>query len=419
MARGSLARTLRHPVVVSLLAIASGVLPVFLTGALSVQLRAELHFSSAALGALVATFFLAAAAGSLAAGHVSERFGPGIVMRLATASSGLLLVAIALLANSAIDLGVLLGLAGVSNGLLQPSVNAFLVRSVRPGRQGLAFGLRQSAIPLSTLLGGLAVPGLALTIGWRWAYVAAAGIAALSVALLPSPRALAFQRKAQRGRARRPSGPIRVWPLVILATGAGLGAGAANALGAFLVPAAVAAHLSQGAAGWLAAGGSAFGFSTRIAVGAQADRRSGGHLRVVSAMLVLGALGYLLLASGRILFLLLGAALAFAAGWGWNGLLNFAVVRSHPDAPARATAITQAGVFVGSVVVPLLFGLVVDNASYAVAWIGAALMGICAAGIIAAGRRLLLDTASQATQRPGLEAGQTVALAAPAQSDRS
>lgn len=375
---------------VSLLAITSGVLPVFLTGALSVQLRAQLHFANTVLGALVATFFLAAAMGSLLAGHVAERYGPGIVMRLATAASGCFLVAIAVLAHSALDLGVLLALAGLSNGLLQPSVNAYLVRAVRSGRQGLAFGLRQSAIPLSTLLGGLAVPALALTVGWRWAYASAACLAAVTVVLLPAPRTVT----ARRPRAsQRPGAPIRLRPLVVLAVGAGLGAGAANALGTFLVPAAVAAHLAPGTAGWLAAGGSACGLTARITVGARADRRGRGHLRVVSTMLALGAAGYLLLGAGRVALLVPGAALAFGAGWGWNGLLNFAVVHSHREAPARATAVTQAGVFIGSVVVPLLFGLIVDHGSYGAAWLTAALIGLVAAVVIAAGRRLLAASA--------------------------
>ncbi|MDA8034380.1 MAG: MFS transporter [Actinomycetota bacterium] len=384
---------LRHPVLVSLLAIAASVLPVFLTGALSVQLRASLSFGTATLGLLVAVFFLAAVAGSLVAGPIAERWRAGTVLRCATATSATCLAAVALAVHSPIALAVVLAFAGVANGVLQPSVNAYLVHAVRPGRQGLAFGLRQSAIPLSTLLGGLAVPALALTVGWRFAYGAASLLAVGAVALLPPP---STTPPPERRSGAANAGRVALAPLAVLALGAGLGAGAANALGSFLVPGAVAAHVPAGLAGGLAAGGSCCGMASRIAVGARADRRDGGHLRVVAAMLALGAGGYLLLATGRPLLLVPGTALAFAAGWGWNGLLNFAVARSHPRAPARATAITQAGVFAGSVAVPIAFGLLVGHTSYRAGWLLAAGLVLAAAAVVAVGRRLLAAAVSPA-----------------------
>lgn len=402
MARPGSARPVRHPVAISLLVITASVLPVFLTGALAVQIRAQLHFAGAGLGVLVAVFFLAGVVGSLAAGQVSDRSGPSAVMRVATATSALCLAGIAVVAHSAVGLGVLLGVAGVANGLVQPSVNAFLVRAVPPGRQGLAFGMRQSAVPLSTLLGGLAVPALALTVGWRWAYGAAAALAVVACLSLPSPAAmgavLAGRERHGGAASARPATEVHLPPLVVLALGAALGAGAANALGTFLVAAAVSAKASPGVAGWLAAGGSLCGLVTRVSVGARADRRPGGHLRVVVGMLALGGAGYALLATDRLELMVPGAALAFGAGWGWNGLFNYAVARTHPHAPAKATAVTQAGVFAGSVAVPLLFGQVVDHASFGAAWLLAGGFVVAAAGVVAMGGRLLVASADG---RPG------------------
>src|SRR5205823_1137887 len=65
--------------------------------------------------------------------------------------------------------------------------NLTLARSVPAHRLGLSFGVKQAAIPLATLLAGAAVPAVALTVGWRWAYVIAAGLAVL--ALVGAPRA--------------------------------------------------------------------------------------------------------------------------------------------------------------------------------------------------------------------------------------
>ena len=50
--------------------------------------------------------------------------------------------------------------------------------------------------------------------------------------------------------------------------------------------------------------------------------------------------------------------LGFGFGWSWPGLMNFAVVRLHPQAPAAATSITQTGVYAGGCVGPLGLGAV-------------------------------------------------------------
>ena len=74
--------------------------------------------------------------------------------------------------------------------------------------------------------------------------------------------------------------------------------------------------------------------------------------------------------------------LAFALGWGWPGLLNLAVVRLHPAAAAAATSVTQAGVFTGGALGPVVFGLLVQTWSYGVAWSAAAAALLLAALLV-------------------------------------
>jgi hypothetical protein len=108
---------------------------------------------------------------------------------------------------------------------------------------GLAFGIKQAAIPLATLLAGAAVPVVALTVGWRWAYVMAAGLAVL--VLLGVPRGGAPHVPTPKP----PPGERATLALAVLGAGSGLGAGAANALGIFLVAAAVDRGIDPGTAG--------------------------------------------------------------------------------------------------------------------------------------------------------------------------
>ena len=166
-----------------------------------------------------------------------------------------------------------------------------------------------------------------------------------------------------------------------------MGAASAGTLGAFFVSAGVDAGLVEGTAGLVLAAGSALGIVTRLAAGLQADRRGGGHLRVVALMLCGGAVIYCLLATETTWAFFVAGPLAFATGWAWPGLFNLAVVRVNPNAPGAATGITQTGTYLGAVVGPVLFGVVAEHVSFRAAWLGAAAMALLAALTIVGARR--------------------------------
>jgi MFS family permease len=183
---------------------------------------------------------------------------------------------------------------------------------------------------------------------------------------------------------------VRTASLVLLALGIGLGSTAATPLGAFIVESSVAAGMRVGTAGLLLALGSAFSIVVRVAFGRLADGMTGGRLRLVAAMLGLGVVGFVLLATGADGLLVIGTLLAFGAGWGWPGLFNFAVVLTNPRAPAAATGITQTGASGGAALGPLVFGLVAEATSYNVAWLVSGAIALVAMVAVVIGRRMLL-----------------------------
>ena len=363
----------------------AGVLPGFLTGGLAVQIRGELGFGEGALGFAVAVFFAASALGSVVLGRVVERVGSSAGMRLAALVSAASLLAVSVLAGSWWGLVACLGLGGLGNSIAHPATHLLLAREVPQGRQGLAFGIKQAAIPAATLLAGLAVPTLAVTVGWRWAFAGGAALA-LCVALLVPKGGEKGIRRVKEARA----GDVPLVPLLLLALGIGLGSAAANPLGAFVVESAVAAGVGVGAAGLLLALGSAAGIGVRVWFGHLADQMESGRLRLVAGMLVVGTGGFVLLASGAASLLVVGVVFAFAAGWGWPGLFNFAIVRSNPRAPAAATGITQTGASGGAAAGPLAFGYLVEETSFSTAWMCSGAVALAAAAAILAGRSMLL-----------------------------
>ena len=351
-----------------------GPLPVFFLGALAVLIREDLGFSEAKLGATVAVFFAFAALGAAASGRLADRIGARRALRIGLAATLVALIALAF-ATSWWQLPAALAVAGVGHAVLQVASNLLLAHDVSPQIQGVAFGIKQSAIPAATLTAGASVPIIGTQLGWRWTYGIAAIVAALVLVLHGRWRGRAGRRLVQRPLLPPAHAQAFTRPeLLALSVGVGLGAAASNTLAAFLVAYAVESGMGVGRAGLLLAAASAIGLLTRIVIGWLADSRGATDLAWVATMLAVGGLSFAALpvATGDTLLIWAAAAVAFAAGWGWPGLLTFIVARRNAHEPASATGLTQVGVFIGAVIGPLMFGLTVSAFSYATAWRGAA-----------------------------------------------
>ncbi|GAA3735037.1 MFS transporter [Micromonospora maritima] len=363
------------------------VLPVFLVGGLAVQLGDELGFSPAGLGLAVSVYFGVSALASVPSGALVERYGPAPVARAGVLLSAGSMLAVAALARSYPLLVALLAVGATANALGQLASNAALAARVPTRRQGLSFGVKQAAIPVSTLLAGVAVPTVALTAGWRWAFVAAAGAALAALPAVPGSERPRGARTASAGRGDGRG------PLVVVGLAATLAAAAANALSTFLVDSSAARGLSPALAGLTLTLGSAVCVVARVGVGWFADRRARGHVGLIAGLLVAGAVGLVLLAVAGPVPLVAGVVLGFGLGWAWPGLMNFAVVRLHPRAPAAATSITQTGVYAGGSLGPLGLGALAGAAGYPAMWLTAALAMLLAAALMLLGAHRLSRTA--------------------------
>jgi predicted MFS family arabinose efflux permease len=328
-------------------------------------------------------------------------------------------LALAVLARTPLSLGLLLLAAGTSNSLTQPAANLLLVEWMRPRRMGFAMAIKQAGMPMASLIGGVLVPAVAVTVGWRWAYVIAAAIAALALFALPTGvPALVLdpdgdveadagvepdagpEPDAQPGRsdaalaASDPSAPdparLQVGRRPDLSTGllvfygvvGLLGASAAGVLTSFLVTAAEAAGVAEGPAGLLLTVGSAVGITSRVIHGRMADGPRLLPIRRVILLFTVGAAGMGIMAFDRPLMYLLSLLPVFGAGWAWPGLFQLSVVRNNPSAPAAATGISQTGIYVGAAAGPVVGGLVAEAWGYPTLWAlsGAVMMAAAALG---------------------------------------
>jgi MFS family permease len=374
-----------------------GVLPVYMVGVLWVQLRADLGFDASLLGVLVASFFITSALSALTAGLVVRRFGTSPVVRLSALVGAASMLLIGLGAQYTVVLLAALVLAGWGNGVGQPASNDLIARAVATDRHGLAYGTKQAAIPLSTMLAGVAVPVIAIPLGWRPAFAIGAALALLVALIVPAGDRLRPSGSSEPSEA---AGPFRRAPLVVLAAGLMLGAATGNALGSFFVSTAVDSGIPPATAGVLAAVASGVGATARIGFGWLADKVRTKWLLVVAAQMAIGGLAYGLLGTGVEALIAAGAVIGYCTGWAWAGLSTYSVARMHPGMAARATSITQGGMGAGAALGPLLFGVLVSATSYELAWYLTSATSVLAGAVVIQGRRMLMR------ERPALVAAQ-------------
>ncbi len=365
------------------LSIVLGALPIFLTGAMAVFIRPELRFGEPALGVLATLYYLASAVVAVPAGRLAERLGGPRAMAVAATLSMLSMFGIAALGRSWGSLAILLMLAGLANGIAFPASNLALTRGFPARRQGVGFAIKQSAGPFATLAAGLAVPLIAITVGWRWAFVVAA------VAALPVVAGWNVRQAGDLDRiGARSDVPGR--PVWLLALAAFCGVNATASLGAFYVESAVAGSVDPGTAGLFLSLGSAAGIVCRMGWGWVGDRYPRRHFVLLSGILFAGAASFLALPMARGLGgLAVVTVLLFGTGWAWPSLLNFAVVQRVWRAPGIASGIIGAGQYGGGILGPVTFGLLVEKVSYRAAWSAAATMLALAAVFVLAGGRSL------------------------------
>lgn len=350
-------------VVVLMVATVSTVYPGFLIGALTVQVSEEFSVAEATYGWGLGGFFLAATAGSALFGRLVQRVGPRrqiLTGLLVTLMANLF---IALLAGGWWQLVGALTVAGFVNASNQTAVNLALTQARIP-RLGLAIALKQSGMPTASMISGLMVPAIALTVGWRWAYGLGAALvvaAMIGVIRFIDPLPPARQRlKFTPVSGRR--------DLLIAAVLGGCLSFAAGSLNAWIVSSGVDAGLGEGTAGLMLSLGAACGIALRVFAGTRLDLMTFRPFLIAGLMVLAGAVGVTLLTLRSPTVHMAATVLAFAGGWVWPVFTNYGIVRTNAETAGAATGVTQMGVYIGVFLAPLVTGRLIESHGYGTMW---------------------------------------------------
>jgi MFS family permease len=340
-----------------------------------------LGFAPSAVGYYIAVTYCGSMIGSAAAGGWIARFGP---IRASQAGLALCLAGLSLAATAWPPL-VLAGgfVVGLGYGPTTPASSVILVRSAPPSIFALVFSIKQTGVPAGGVLAGLLAPLLILAFGWQWGAVAI-GAACFALALAIgavrarydvglNPRAPVSLVSAL-APVRMVFGDARLRQMCVAGFVYG---GVQITLVTFLVTFLVESFaLSLVLAGMVMAASQVASVMGRVLWGVLADRAgvATAARRTVLGLLGIGmgvsALAALSAAPGWPRGLLFAYAAAFGAtAVGWNGVWLAEIARLAPGRASEATGGCLFFTFLGVVVTPPLFNLVLAVAgSYQVAY---------------------------------------------------
>jgi MFS family permease len=389
--RGGLATTL---------AFSMGIGPLLVYGltATGPLVIADLGLSRTAFGALATLAFAVAAVASGVLGRQVDRHGERAVLSVLFCGAGAALL-VAAAAQSYAWLCVAVALSGCVQSLSNPVTNRLVTAHAAPGSRGVLMGVKQSGVQMAQFAAGIALPSLALVVGWRGALGLSSVLALVGLLLAlrhvpPRPATRGAEPSPQAGHL-----PGAVWWLAgyALLTGAALQASNVYlplfGYEALDLPVAVAG-LTAGVVGGV-------GLVGRIAWGRAADRMSSPQPALVwlAAVAALGA--GLVLAAGALHWawlLWVGAAVFGASGIPANVVVMLAVVHVSPrHVVGRASGLLAVGLYLGFAVGPVSFGALVDStSSYVAGWVAVASAYLAAAGLALLWRRSAVPAASAA-----------------------
>ncbi|MDW3177751.1 MAG: MFS transporter [Acidimicrobiia bacterium] len=317
-------------------------------------------------------------------GRVVDVIGGRKAMAAVLVLSGTTMVFIAL-AQSYEMLLVSMALAGIPQGMGNPSTNRAIAHGIKPAQRGVLTGVKQSGVQFAVFVSGFTMPWFAATYDWRTGILIMAGLAfsvVPGVALiteLPVDASSEATRNKGEASPRLPTfvNQVAIYGFLLGSIGGGIG-------GFLPLFAEEAAGLSAATAGRVFGLQGLIAIPTRILSGIVLDRGVSARRMLVS-MAIGGSVAILLIlsaSSGMTAFLWIGAILGGMTLGAWNTAANLSMIRQGGNA-GRASGRLILGFLLGTTIGGPTVGWSIDAFdSYRPAWIASAVIALIAATIV-------------------------------------
>ncbi len=352
----------------------------FIPGFLATVLSEDLDVSRGKIGLIVGIYFGATGIGSIPAGRFTDKFGARKV-----ASINMLLVAGSSILIAIFDtyamwiIGSLVG--GMGYALGNTSTNVAIGHAVPLERRTLAMSVKTSGVPLMATIAAALAPWAANYWSWQRVLVFNALVASATAVLT-----YVFLSD-DRSESNTGSAPIRLpkdfyW----FGIAAFLLIGGSQPLYSWTV-----SYLEESLnapaslSGGIMAIASFTGVIVMICNGVWADRLGAlKRIPLVMLLLSISALSVCLVILGTVIgtfIVVIGLTLGVSTQLAAIGTMHAAVIDKAPKSVGRATGITMTGYYLGALVTPAGFGLLVDiSDTYIYSWLATLAILITAVG---------------------------------------
>lgn len=343
--------------------------PVLHLGAYAPGVRDTLSLTLAQLGTISLVFFISSSIAYVPSGAVIERFGPIRVIQIAGAIHGIALIIGGFRVTTMLGMLVMMAITGALHSALQVAVTVWIAGRIPVVRQGLALGLKQSAIPFGALVAGVSLTQIGSG-AWRSVFIAT-GVVILALSLV-AVKPLLVERTVARPSLKQLFKLDKSLAMLMIA--GFVCTTSVIPLTVYLVESLVARDWTEIAAGAILTAGAAANLITRLTCGFLIDRDQRRAHRLLLTMIASGGVGFLLLATPGMPFvgILFGAMLAYGLGWGWLGVYVFVVVRDNRNRAAAASALVHTGTSGGSAFGPFVGGFLATAYGYLPLWLACA-----------------------------------------------
>ena len=362
---------------ISNLAIISGIAfiaisPLYFFGALSVQITNDLSYKPSLHGFGSTSFYLVAAFFAVNLGRIADYANPILTLKLSMliifiSSAGITF------SKSLLMVCFFLAIGGFGSALATPGIAKFVQDRFESRRQGLAYGFKQSATGLSTLIGGAAIPFVASNGQWRIVF-ALGSLFSLFIFFklneVPSEVSLvskfiAFLKPAVKTKHPKVKYSLQVQFIAIsFALGAAVGIGIITYMPLSLADAGLSASESSFTIIFASLGS----LISRFAVLLFMDRTRIDSIKICIAMMAIGSIGIIGLATMEKDFIVSSAFVSYAFGWGWVGLITYKMLRISDDNLGANVGLVQSAAAVGSIFGPITLAAVYELSGFRLMW---------------------------------------------------
>jgi MFS family permease len=346
--------------------------PLYFYGALSVQITQGLGYRPSLHGLGATSFYLVAAVFAVSLGRTTDRLDPVITLRLAIIMTIISNLGITL-SNSLVVICASLAIGGLGNALATPGIAQLVQDRIELRKQGLAYGFKQSATGLSTLIGGAAIPFVALDNQWRYVF----GLGVLfSLGILLKLRGMSSSKlsdlrklhkkelKVSRTKAKHSySSEVK-----LISTSFAIGAAVGAGLITYLPLSIAEVGLNSTESSFVLILASSSSLITRFVVLLYMDRTKIDSIRICIGMMFLGSIGLFGLSTMSKGVITISSLISYAFGWGWIGLITYKMLRISDGNLGSNVGLMQAAAAVGSISGPIALGATYELSGFDLMW---------------------------------------------------